>query len=280
MKHSTLLMSSFVALFGLAACDAAMVANQQAAAEAKAEVKPDAEVEAKADAKVEGDSGIQGIANGIVAEADTKADTNVNVNVDAKVEVNANIKGEDFDLETINYLIKKNKVKDAKALEKKINNHKEKINDIDIDGDGKVDYIKIVEIKKDDDTVVYEFHAVPSSSKDEKAAVVIAYVTMVPDKSNNVLIVKATYAPVIVGHDTIVYEYTTPIVIKENKVVVVEGGFYGWVYAPRPAYVGVVVWGPPVVVVHHDHHGCWPPGHCKHHHKHKHKGKGKGKWHW
>ena len=120
MKHSTLLMSSFVALFGLGACDAAMVANQQAAAEAKAEVKADTKVEAKADAKTEGDSGIQGIANGIVADADTKTDTNVNVNVDAKVEVNANIKGEDFDLETINYLIKKNKVKDAKALEKKV----------------------------------------------------------------------------------------------------------------------------------------------------------------
>lgn len=275
MKHNTLLMSSFVALFGVVACDAAMIANQQAAAEVQ--------VAAQADVKTAGDSGLQAIANGIVADADAKADGVVEVKADVKVEVNANIKGEDFDLETINYLIKKNKVKDAKALEKKINNHKEKINDIDIDGDGKVDYVKIVEIKKDDDTVVYEFHAVPSSTKDEKAAVVIAYVSMVPDKENKVLIVKANYAPVIVGHETIVYEYTTPIVIKENKVVVVEGGFYGWVYAPRPAYVGVVVWGPPVVVVHHD-HGCWPPGHCKHHHDHHHKHhkhhKGKGKWHW
>lgn len=265
MKHSTLLMSSFVALFGVVGCDAAMVANQQAAADA--EVKADAKVEAK------GESGIQGIAGDIVADADTKPDTVVNVKGDVNVEVNANIKGEDFDLETVNYLIKKGKVKDGKALEKKINDHKEKINDIDIDGDGKVDYIKIVEVKKDDDTIVYEFHAVPSGTKDEKAAIVIAYVSMVPDKESKVLVVKATYAPVVVGHETIVYEYTTPIVIKENKVVVVEGGFYGWVYAPRPAYVGVVVWGPPVVVVHHDVH------HHKHH-KHKGKWKGKGKWHW
>jgi hypothetical protein len=272
MKHSTLLMSSFVALFGLVACDAAIVANQQAVAEA--EVKADTKVEAKA----EGESGIQGIVGGIVAEADAKADAKAETDVAVKAEVKADIKGEDFDLETVNYLIKKGKVKDAKTLEKKINNHKEKINDIDVDADGKVDYIKIVEIKKDDGTIIFEFHAVPSSSKDEKAAIVIAYVTFVPDKENKVLIVKATYAPVIVGHETIVYEYTTPIVIKNDAIVVVDGGFYGWLYAPRPVYVGVVVWGPPVVVVHHDHHGCWPPGHCKHH-KFKGKWKGKGKWH-
>lgn len=238
-------------------CDAAIAANQQAQAEAEA--AKSAQVEAKAEVKAEG--GAQA-----VAAADGKAAAPA-----AKAEVK--IKSESLDLESVTYLVKKGKVKDAAELEKKINNPKEKINDIDVDGDGKVDYIKIVEVKKDGGVIVFELHAVPSSTKDESAAVVIAYVDFTPDKATGVLVVKATYAPVVVGYDTIVYDYTVPIVVENEKIVVTGGvGFYGWLWAPRPAYVGVVVWGPPVVVI----DGCWPPGHCKHG---KHKFKGKGKWH-
>lgn len=238
-------------------CDAAIAANQQAQAEAEA--AKSAQVEAKAEVKAEG--GAQA-----VAAADGKAAAPA-----AKAEVK--IKSESLDLESVTYLVKKGKVKDAAELEKKINNPKEKINDIDVDGDGKVDYIKIVEVKKDGGVIVFELHAIPSATKDESAAVVIAYVDFTPDKATGVLVVKATYAPVVVGYDTIVYDYTVPIVVENEKIVVTGGvGFYGWLWAPRPAYVGVVVWGPPVVVI----DGCWPPGHCKHG---KHKFKGKGKWH-
>ncbi len=242
-------------------CDAAIAANQQAQAEAEA--AKSAPVEAKAEVKAEG--GAQAVA---AAEGEAAAPG-------AKAEVKAEIKSDALDLESVTYLVKKGKVKDAAELEKKINNPKEKINDIDVDGDGKVDYIKIVEVKKDGGVIVFELHAVPSSTKDESAAVVIAYVDFTPDKATGVLVVKATYAPVVVGYDTIVYDYTVPIVVENEKIVVTGGvGFYGWLWAPRPAYVGVVVWGPPVVVI----DGCWPPGHCKPG-KHKFKHKGKGKWH-
>lgn len=260
IKHSIPLLSLLFATS--LACDAAVAANQQAAAEAEAKAEVKAEVQAPA---------------AVVAEAEVKADAPA---VEAKAEVKAavEIKGADFDLETVTFLVKKGKVKTAAELEKKINNPKEKINDIDVDGDGKVDFVKIVEVKQPDGVIVFELHAIPSSTKDEKAAIVIAYVNFTPDKTTNVLVVKATYAPVVVGYETIVYDYTVPIVVKNDTVVVTGGvGFYGWLFAPRPAYVGVVVWGPPVVVVHHE--GCWPPGHCKHG-KVKFKGKGKGKWGW
>lgn len=276
IKHHTLLSLLFsLSLVPLSAgCDAAVAANQQAAAQAEAEAKAGGKAEVKAEAKAEG--GPQAIAGDIVAAADAKAEAAPTAV--ATAEVKAEIKGADLDLESVTYLVKKGKVKNAAELEKKINNRKEKINDIDIDGDGKVDYIKIVEVKKDDGVIVFELHAIPSSTKDESAAVVVAYVNFTPDKATGVLVVKATYAPVVVGHETIVYDYTVPIVVENDTVVVTGGvGFYGWLYAPRPAYVGVVVWGPPVVVVHHE--GCWPPGHCKHG-KHKFKGKGKGKWGW
>lgn len=79
------------------------------------------------------------------------------------------------------------------------------------------------------------------------------------------------------------YDYTVPIVVKDDTVVVTGGvGFYGWLFTvQRPAYYGVFVYDynpHPVYVVEVDHGGCWPPGHCKHG-KRKGGGGGKhGKW--
>jgi hypothetical protein len=259
------------------ACDAVVVQQVHEDAQADAQVQADVAVEVKG----------EGV-------ADVKAPAKVEV--DAKVEVKATLKPEELDLESITFLVKKGKIKDAKALEKKINTPKEKLNDIDLDGDGKVDKIVIVEVKKDDGTIIFELHAVPSKSKKKEEAVVVAFINFVPDKTTNVLVVKAVYAPVFVGHDVIVYDYTVPIVVTGDTFVVSGGvGFYGWLYTVhRPAYYGVFVYEydpyPVFVVdVHYDvhHGGCWPPGHCKHG---KWKGKGKhwgghhgggkhGKWH-
>lgn len=248
-----------------AACDSAQVQALEAHVEANAalEAQENVALEAKQDG---------------VAEVKTPS-----AEVKAEVKVEATIKAETLDLESITYLVKKGKVKDAKALEAKINSPKEKLNDVDLDGDGKIDKIVIVEVKKDDGTIVFELHAVPSKTKKKEEAVVVAIVTFVPDKETNVLIVKATYTPVVIGYDTIVYDYTVPIVVK-NDVVVVEGGvgFYGWLYAVhRPAYYGVFVYEvapPPVFVIEvgHGHHHKWKgKGHGWGHGKHgKH-----GKWH-
>jgi hypothetical protein len=263
VKQTILSLSLLAALAG---CDAAIIANQRAAAQAEAE----ADVAVKAEAGGEAVVGVEPAAD--------KGDAKVEAKVDVKVE----LKPDALDLETVTYLIKKGKVKDADALEKKINNPKEKLHNIDIDGDGKIDKIQIVEVKQGD-VIVFELHAIPSKSKDKDAFVIVGYINFTADKTTNVLIVKATYAPIFIGYDTIVYDYTAPIVVKNDVVVVTGGvGFYGWLYAPRPAYVGVIVWEAPSIVIDVHHDDCWPPGHCKHHHKHKHKHKHKGKgkhWH-
>ena len=265
MKKKTQSCSSALILgLSLLGCDAAVAGKAEVAAdgEAKAEASGDAKAEGKTEAKGK-------------VEGEAKAEVKAEVKVDGKVE----LKTEQLDLESVTFLVKKGKVKDAEALEKTINNPKEKLHKIDVDGDGKVDKIQIVEVKNDDGTIVFELHAIPSSSKKAEDGVVVAFITFAPDKENKVLIVKATYAPIVVGYDVVVYDYTTPIVV-ENDVVVVTGdiGFYGWLFAPRAVYVGVVVWDAPVVVIE---GGCWPPGHCKHRgkHKYKFKGKGKHKWH-
>lgn len=234
---------------------------------------PAAEVEVKTEPSAQADVAAP-------AEAGGAAEVKTPEGPTAVAAAATTIKPEMLDLETVSYLIKKGKIKDAKSLEAKINSPKERLSTVDVDGDGKVDKIVIVEVKQGDGAIVFELQAVPSTSKKKDEAVVVAVVTFAPDRATNVLVVKATYAPVVIGYEAIVYDYTVPIVVK-NDVVVVEGGggFYGWLYAPsRPVYYGVFVYEsppPPVFVIEVGHdHGCWPPGHCKHG-----KWKGKGK-HW
>lgn len=238
MRSSLLCVLLAAATTSLSACDAALTA--QANAQADGQATP--------------------------AEAGNAAVMAANVQPSADVQ----IKPEALDLESINYLMKKGKVKDAAQLEKQINDPKEKLHSIDLDGDGKLDKIQIVEVKKPSDEIVFELHVVPSS-KGKEAEVVVAYVDFVPDKASGTMVVKATYAPVVVGHDTIVYDYSVPIVVQNDVIVVQDGpAFFGWLFAVRPVYVSVIVVDVPVVI--------------EHVHKHKHKGKkhkhkGKGHWH-
>jgi len=249
MKHLPL---SLWTLVTLTACDAAVVANAQSdeivvSEKQIAEAVVNAEIAEK------------------VGEAQPKAE--------AVVVVEATVKPETLDLESINFLVKKGKVKNAADLEKKINNPKEKLNTVDIDGDGKIDKIQVVEVQKPDNVKVFELHVIPSKTKKKEDEVIIAFITFTPDVETKQLIVKATYAPIVIGYDTIIYDYHVPIEVKGETIVVVESNpFYGWLFiASRPAFIGVYIYTappPPVIIIHHG----W-------HHKHKHKHKGKGKWH-
>jgi len=251
MKHLPL---SLWTIFSLTACDAAIVANAQSDEVVVSEKQ---------------------IAEGVVtAEIKEKVEAGKEYpKVEASAE--ATIKPEALDLESINFLVKKGKVKDAAQLEKKINDPKEKLNTVDVDGDGKIDKIQVVEVQKPGDVKVFELHVIPSKTKNKEDAVVIAFIHFEPDVETKQLVVKATYAPIVIGYDTIVYDYHVPIEVKGTTIVVVDSNpFYGWLFVvSRPVYVGVHVYtvpAPPVIIIEHGWHGK---------HKHKYKGKGKGKWH-
>lgn len=254
MKH---LFLSLCTTFTLTACDAALTAQaRQKEAEAAGGAAADVAV-AEKDTPVE---------KTIVAEQDAPA------KVEANADIKATIKPEALDLESINFLVKKGKVKNAAELEKKINNPKEKLNTVDVDGDGKIDKIQVVEVQKPNDVKVFELHVIPSKTKSKDDEVIVAYINFVPDPATQKLVVTATYAPIVIGYETIVYDYYVPIEVKGGAIVVVDNSpFYGWLFTvSRPAFVGVFVYtapAPPVIIIEHG----W-------HHKHKHKGKGKGKW--
>jgi len=265
MKH---LPACLWTLMALTACDAALEANaRQEAAAAEAAAKAEKAEPAEKAEKAEPAEPV------VAAAVETKAEAKVAV----QGEVAATIQPEVLDLESINFLVKKGKVKNAAELEKKLNDPKEKLNAVDIDGDGKLDKIQVVEVQKPNDVKVFELHVIPSGTKKKEDEVIIAYVHFEPDVASSQLIVKATYAPIVVGYETIVYDYRVPIQVKGGSVVVVDNSpFYGWLFtASRPAFVGVYVYSappPPVIII--DHH--W---HHKKGKKHKWKGKGRGHWH-
>jgi len=194
----------------------------------------------------------------------------------ATVDVKATVEAEALDLESIHFLVKKGKVKDAAQLEKQINDPKEKLNNVDADADGKVDKIQVVEVKKDGGGSVFELKAIPSKSKDKDAAVVVAFVHFDPDKSTNKLIVKAEFAPIVILPEPVVFVHEVDITIQGDTFVVVEPNpFFTWFFTPaRPVFIGVFVYDvspPPVIIIKEGKH--W-------HHKHGKKWKGKGKGHW
>ena len=250
MKHLPLSLWSLCTLCAAAACDAAVVASAQ-----------------QADVAAPGAVELQKVEHSEKAADDAAAAAATVVDGDVK----ATIKPEALDLESINFLVKKGKVKDAAALEKKINDPKEKLSQVDVDGDGKLDKIQVVEIQKPNQGKVFELHVIPSKTKNKADEVIIAYIHFEPDVETKKLVVKATYAPIVIGYDTIVYEYFVPIEVKGATIVVVDSHpFYGWLFLPsRPVFVGVYVYTvspPPVIIIEHGWHG-------------KYKGKGKGKWH-
>ena len=191
------------------------------------------------------------------------------------VAVKATIEAEALDLESIHFLVKKGKVKDAAQLEKQINDPKERLNNVDADADGKVDKIQVVEVKKDGGGSVFELKAIPSKSKDKDAAVVVAFVHFDPDKTTSKLIVKAEFAPIVILPEPVVFIHEVDITVQGDTFVVVEPNpFFTWFFTPaRPVFIGVFVYdASPSVIIIKDKH--WR----RHKHKGKGKWKGKGRW--
>lgn len=207
--------------------------------------------EGKSEAAASGEEGAE-------AKAEAEAEGEAAVSGDAKLVAKA-----DFDLESVSYMVRKGKVKDAKALEKQINSKKEGVNKIDIDGDGKIDKIAVVEVRKDGKTT-FELKVLPSSKakqkKDPDVYVTIAFIELEPVEDKGQIKVEVYYADVIDHSEEDFYTFEFEAKFSEDTVVVEDAVFISWVYTSRPVYVSSLYY----VEVHIEEEGCWPPGHCKH----------------
>jgi hypothetical protein len=172
-------------------------------------------------------------------------------------------------LDAVVELVEGNAIADAKSLEDKINDPDAKLSAVDIDDDGEVDFIEVVEVSKKGKTTL-ELRAIPSSKKDQdvaKVAVLVATVELhVEDKEK--IIVHATYTEHI-EHDVSVHvvHHELPATYEHGVLVVEHGCFFHYAFVlEHEVYLG--------------HHHVVVIEAPRHHHKHKkHKKHGKHKGH-
>lgn len=266
MRTTTRILPVVAALLLAVGCDSGAEGNGEADAVAGAEVKAEGDVEVQADAE-------GGVADEAAERAKAVAEGTAAIEVEVKAEM--------LDLDASVDLIKSGKVKDARELEKRLNDPKSKLAKIDIDGDGIIDFIQVVEVREDDD-ISFELRVIPSTKMDADYAVTVATIAVVSDRESSKVTVRATYTAVVEHHDVYVYEYAVPATWEGDVIVVADAPFFGWVYGSHDVYVGVYVheeWiAVPGVVFVDVHHGKFKKHKFKKHKFKGHKGKGhKGK---
>ncbi len=157
-----------------------------------------------------------------------------------KALIKGEIQADMLDLDATVEFIKSGKAKDARSLEKRLNNPKKKLAKIDLDGDGIIDFVQVVEVRKGDD-ITFELRVIPSTKKDPEYALTVATIALTSDRSNGKVSVRATYTDVVEHHDVYVYEYTVQATWEGDVIIVNEAPFFAWVYGSHEAYVGVYV---------------------------------------
>ena len=188
-------------------------------------------------------------------EAPASAEGSQSVHADASVaaggavKLEAKAKGgviakDQLDLAAVSMMVEKGMVKDAKALEKTLNDPKKKFHSIDIDGDGELDKIAVVELR-DKTESRFELRVIPSTAKKKEkadAAVTVAIITFVPNEETSKVEVAVTYTEVVVHEPADAVHFEVDVNISETAVVVEDNTFVAWVYKPsRKVYVSVEV---------------------------------------
>ena len=128
----------------------------------------------------------------------------------------------DFDLETVVGLVKQDKISGAEALEKFVNGDNG-ISNVDVDKDGKLDYIKVLE-KHDGKTILLDFVAVPSSGGDE---VTVANLRFTQSTTSKEVVVQGGYPTYVEGHNQHYYSYRRP------GLSFGEAMFLAWMFTPN-----------------------------------------------
>lgn len=133
---------------------------------------------------------------------------------------------EQFDLQTALGLLRSNKVKDAQSLEAAINDPSSGINNVDLDGDGQIDYIGIQESVTGNERHM-AFMACPSSKVGDPTK--IADVTIRDDGQQ--VYVGGGYSSVFQGYNNAYYSYNVP------RASFGDALFLAWMLTPsRPYY--------------------------------------------
>lgn len=217
------------------ACDAAVTAS--------ADVAPEPVV-AEANAVVAADANA-GVA--VVADADAAAAAKVEISADA------------FKLGEVTTLIQDGTIESAAELELAINDPEAGINRVDIDLDGQVDHVQVVEVRHEADARVdFQMRVVPSSHATVVHSVELATASVVAARATSEVAFSASFSAGVgfsAGASASVYSFVAPARFEASAVVVAQPLLAFAFVAERPVYASVFVEADS---------GRWiPPGHLK-----------------
>ena len=139
------------------------------------------------------------------------------------------LNSDDFDLETVIGLVKGDGIGNIQELEDKVNSPDSGINNVDLDGDGKIDYILVKE-NREGGAFTLEFMAVPSQSKKEADANLVASMNI--KQSGESTEVSGGYPSYVSGHDTHHYHYSQ----RGHGMSMGQAVFLAWMLTPNRGF--------------------------------------------
>jgi hypothetical protein len=246
------------ALLLLSACDAAATAKSDTKVEV---VTPTVAVDGVAVADANGAANVD--ANAAV-NADARADVAVDATgrtgmlADGKLTVSA----EAFKLGTVTTLVQSGRIETAEELELAINDPESDINTLDVDLDGKIDHVEVVEVRGDADARVdFQMRVIPSSKASIEHSVELASASLVAARASSEISFSASFSASVgffagASAQAEVHSFVAPATF-EASAVVVGMPLLAWAFVvERPVYASVFVEAKT---------GRWiPPGHLKH----------------
>lgn len=236
----------------LPACDAGVTAEIQATPEP---VVAEANMVAVGDGNAEVAVAAEADAAVAVAVA-AGADAAVVANADAKLEIAADA----FKLGEVTTLIKEGTIESAAELELAVNDPEADFNRVDIDLDGQIDHVQVVEVRSDA-RVDFQFRVIPSSRASIEHSLALATASMVAVEARSEVTFSASFAASVgfsagVSAQASAYTFVAPARF-EASAVVVGTPLLTWAFVvDRPVYASLYV---------EVDSGRWiPPGHLKH----------------
>jgi hypothetical protein len=202
--------------------------------------------------------------NDKTAAANVAAGAQAEATVQADAELEGTIEPAAIDIEATAKLIESGEIETAEELEIALNDEARGLAKVDVDLDGKVDPIAVVEVRGEADVQSQlEVRAVPSARLDVEHSVVIAVFDFKPIEAEKRVVMRAHYGPAVrvraKAEAEFVYEASFVATFSHHVVVGAAVPLVTWAFiVERPVYYGV--W------VHEHHHVKIPPGHLKHGH--------------
>ena len=228
------------------ACDAATTAQVDAQVDSAAAVQSPAVM-------VDGEAAVAGggEANVIVA-----ADLDAAAAADAKIEIAVDA----FKLDRVTTLVQSGEIETAEELELAVNDPTAEINRIDIDADGTVDHVEVIEVRGDA-KVDFQLKVIPSSRATITHAVDLATASVVAAKATSEVSFSASFSAGVsftggAAFDASALAFVAPATF-EASAVIVRQPLLAWAFvAERPVYASIYI---------EEKSGKWiPPGHVKH----------------